>query len=70
MLAMSDYVALATKYIVKKKSCYVTVKEVARVLGVSHQLAGRILSRLARGGLLEKYNKTTYKIIVKPICSC
>lgn len=45
-LAMSDYVDLAAKYIVEKKSCYVTVKEVARVLGVSHQLAGRILSRL------------------------
>ena len=40
MLAMSDYVALAAKYIVKKKSCYVTVKEVARVALATSSLAG------------------------------
>ncbi len=41
---------------------YVTVQELARLLGISTQAAGKLLARLAREGLAVRWSRRTYKL--------
>ncbi|BEP17561.1 hypothetical protein PYJP_09130 [Pyrofollis japonicus] len=41
---------------------YVSVDQLARLLGVSTKTAGRILAEMHRRGLVRKWSKRTYKL--------
>ncbi len=43
---------------------YVSVDQLARLLGVSTRTAGRILAEMKRRGLVEKWSKRTYKLLI------
>ncbi|HIC98129.1 MAG TPA: hypothetical protein EYP08_00255 [Pyrodictiaceae archaeon] len=51
---------------VKRQSEFVTVKEVARLLGLSTKSAGRALAELERKGYLRRISKKAYKILAVP----
>ncbi len=41
---------------------YITVNQLAAMLGVSTRTAGRILAEMQRRGLAEKWSRRTYKL--------
>lgn len=41
---------------------YISVDQLARLLGVSTKTAGKILAEMRRMGLAEKWSKRTYKL--------
>ena len=41
---------------------YVSVDQLARLLGVSTKTAGRILAEMQRRGLVQKWSRRTYKL--------
>jgi len=51
---------------VKKKSEFITVKEVARLLGLSTKSVGKALAELERKGYLRRVSKKAYKILAIP----
>ena len=43
---------------------YISVDQLARLLGVSTKTAGRILAEMKRRGLVERWSKRTYKLLI------
>ncbi len=41
---------------------FVTIQEVARMLGISTKTAGRILRRLEEMGLVERWSRRAYRV--------
>ncbi len=48
--------------LIKRGKQFITVDELARLLGTSTYSAGRILSSLAKEGKITKWSRRTYKI--------
>ncbi len=42
---------------------YISVHELATMLGISRQAAGKILATMARLGLVERWSRRTYKLL-------
>jgi len=51
---------------VKRNPEFVTVKEVARLLGLSTKSVGKALAELERKGYLRRVSKKAYKILAIP----
>ena len=41
---------------------YITVDQLASILGISTRTAGRILAEMSRRGLAKRWSKRTYKL--------
>ena len=49
------------RYALRGRS-FITVQEVARMLGVSTKTAGRILKRLEELGMVERWSRRAYRV--------
>ena len=49
------------RYALRGKS-FVTIQEVARMLGVSTKTAGKILRRLEEMGIVERWSRRAYRV--------
>ncbi len=46
---------------------FITVQEVARMLGVSTKTAGRVLKRLEQLGIVERWSRRAYRVRVEAV---
>ena len=60
-ISLSISVEEWARYALRGKN-FVTVQEVARMLGVSTKTAGRILKRLEELGIVERWSRRAYRV--------
>ena len=46
----------------RRGKVFVTVPELAAILGISRQAAGKLLAQLAREGVVERWSRRAYRI--------
>jgi len=49
------------RYTLRKKK-FITVQEVARMLGISTKTAGKLLKRLEDAGIVERWSRRAYRV--------
>ncbi len=54
-------------FLVLNGRIYVTVRELAQILGISTRTAGRILAEMERRGYAQRWSKRAYKLVARAI---